>query len=180
MSPKAEKAFEILYQRAATDQERLRLARIQGVLGLSDDDPLWLLFIALGHYQSLYEAMPARIEEAAKRASASQYKQGLRFTLRDMIAAVAITCMAVCGAALGLHKMNSERIAWADIGISSLTDTQRQRLGIIIAEAPYWASVANSNGALWPCIAEQQADSRFSVGGRPAHTCTIGIGNLKP
>lgn len=180
MSSKAEKAIEILLQRAATDAERLRLVRIKDVLGLSDDDPIWLIFIALGHYQALYEVIPARIEEAAKKASAAQHKHGLRFTLRDMTAAVAVTCLVIGGAALGLHKMNSDRLAWADIGLSSLTDTQRQRLGMIIQEAPYWASVSNSNGASWPCISEQQNDSRFNVGGRPVHTCAIGVGNLKP
>ncbi|MBF0268777.1 MAG: hypothetical protein HQL44_09300 [Alphaproteobacteria bacterium] len=180
MSSKAEKAFEIRYQRAATDAERLRLVRIKDALGLSDDDPIWLIFIALGHYQALYEAIPARIEEAAKRASAFQHKRGLRFTLRDLIAAVALTCVVIGGAALGLHQMNSERIAWADIGISSLTDVQLQRLGMIIREAPYWSQVAGNNGASWPCISEQQADSRFTIGGRSTHTCTIGIGNLKP
>lgn len=180
MSPKAEKAFEILLQRAATDAERLRLARIHGVLGLSDDDPIWLIFIALGHYQSLYEAIPQRIEDAARRGAASQHKQGLRFSVRDLIAAVALTCVVIGGAALGLHKMYNERVAWGDVGLSSLTDTQRQRLGMIILEAPYWSQVAGNNGASWPCIAEQQNDSRFNVGGRPVHTCTIGIGNLKP
>lgn len=180
MSKKAEKLFEIQYQRAATDAERLRLVRIKDALGLSDDDPVWLLFIALGHYQSLYEAIPARIEEAAKKASEIQHKRGLRFTLRDLIAAVVVTCLVIGGAALGLHKMNSERMAWANIGISSLSEAQRQRLGMIIQEAPYWSQVAENNGASWPCIVEQQADSRFSVAGRPVHTCAIGIGNLKP
>lgn len=180
MSKKAEKLFEIQYQRAATDAERLRLVRIKDALGLSDDDPVWLLFIALGHYQALYEAIPARIEEAAKKASAFQHKQGLRFTLRDMIVAVVVTCMVIGGAALGLHKMNRERMAWADIGLSSITDAQRQRLGMIIREAPYWSQVAENNGASWPCISKQQADSKFSVADRPVHTCTIGIGNLKP
>ena len=61
-------AFEAAWQRKATPEEADRLHRVQTVLGVKDNDAILVLMVALEHYQGLYSAMPARIEEAARTA----------------------------------------------------------------------------------------------------------------
>lgn len=61
-------AFEAAWQRRATPEEADRLHRVQTVLGVKDNDAILVLMVALEHYQGLYSAMPARIEEAARTA----------------------------------------------------------------------------------------------------------------
>ena len=59
-------AFERLTGRLPTDADVLRLYQVQSTLRLGDNDALWLLFIALNHFQSLYEQIPAQIKETTK------------------------------------------------------------------------------------------------------------------
>lgn len=59
-------AFEAAWKRKATPEEADRLRNVQAVLGVNDNDAILVLMIALEHYQGLYSAMPARIEEAAR------------------------------------------------------------------------------------------------------------------
>ncbi len=61
-------AFEAAWQRRATPEEADRLYRVQSILGVKDNDAILVLMVALEHYQGLYSAMPARIEEAARAA----------------------------------------------------------------------------------------------------------------
>ncbi|TXH12243.1 MAG: hypothetical protein E6R02_05115 [Gammaproteobacteria bacterium] len=61
-------AFEAAWQRRATPEEADRLHRVQSILGVKDNDAILVLMVALEHYQGLYSAMPARIEEAARAA----------------------------------------------------------------------------------------------------------------
>jgi hypothetical protein len=63
-------AFEAAWQRRATPEEADRLHRVQTLLGVKDNDAILVLMVALEHYQGLYSAMPARIEEAARTAAA--------------------------------------------------------------------------------------------------------------
>jgi hypothetical protein len=46
-------AFSKLLGRQATDAERERLHRVRDVLGLGGNDALWLVLLALEHYDSL-------------------------------------------------------------------------------------------------------------------------------
>src|SRR6218665_3340219 len=62
-------AFEAAWQRRATPEEADRLHRVQTVLGVKDNDAILILMVALEHYQGLYSAMPARIEETAQRVA---------------------------------------------------------------------------------------------------------------
>jgi hypothetical protein len=62
---KPDQAFQILYDRAPTDADRLRLMRVKDALGLRDDDDIWAIFIALGHFQALYDEVPEKIVKAA-------------------------------------------------------------------------------------------------------------------
>ncbi len=68
--PELDDAFTRLLGRQATDVERQRLLRVQGALGLRNNDALWLVLIALEHYQELYEQVPAEIRKASEAAVA--------------------------------------------------------------------------------------------------------------
>lgn len=62
-----DESFAKLLGTQATDKDRQDLYRVRDALGLKSNDALWLVLMALQHYQSQYEAFPARIEEAARR-----------------------------------------------------------------------------------------------------------------
>lgn len=56
------KAFEKLMNRQATPAEAKRLEEIRYELGLTEDDAVWLIFIGLEYYLSLYKAQSSTIE----------------------------------------------------------------------------------------------------------------------
>ncbi len=68
-------SFARLLGRQPTDGERQELYRVREALGLKNNDALWLVLMALQHYQSLYEGIPASIKEAAERAAGSAASQ---------------------------------------------------------------------------------------------------------
>ncbi|MFZ3180115.1 MAG: hypothetical protein WA156_07915, partial [Methylocystis silviterrae] len=53
--------FEKLIGRTATETERRQLRRVKEVLGLRDNDALWLVIFALQYYDSLYRQFPKAI-----------------------------------------------------------------------------------------------------------------------
>ena len=59
--------FERLLGYQPSDQERQRLYRVRDALKLKTTDALWLLLMALQHYETIYEKIPARIAEEATR-----------------------------------------------------------------------------------------------------------------
>jgi hypothetical protein len=60
-------SFAQLLGTQPSEKERQDLYRVRDALGLKSNDALWLVLIALQHYQSQYEKFPARIEDAARR-----------------------------------------------------------------------------------------------------------------
>jgi hypothetical protein len=62
-------SFALLLGRQPGDKEKQRLYRVRDALKLKATDAVWLLLMALGHYETLYERIPARIAEAAKDAT---------------------------------------------------------------------------------------------------------------
>ena len=60
-------SFAKLLGTQPTDKDRQDLYRVRDALGLESNDALWLVLMALQHYQSQYETFPARIEDAARR-----------------------------------------------------------------------------------------------------------------
>ncbi|MDE2579095.1 MAG: hypothetical protein KGL46_09840 [Hyphomicrobiales bacterium] len=59
--------FERLLGRATTATEREQLHHVQSVLGLRDNDALWLVLMALQYYESLYRQFPKAIGAEAAR-----------------------------------------------------------------------------------------------------------------
>lgn len=66
--------FSKLLGRQPTDRERHQLYRIRDALEIKNNDALWLVLMALQHYQSMYEQFPSLIESAAHDALAN-FKQ---------------------------------------------------------------------------------------------------------
>jgi Putative transposase/Transposase zinc-binding domain len=62
-----EDAFERLLGHQPSDQERQRLYRVRDALKLKTTDALWVLLMALQHYETVYEKIPARIADEATR-----------------------------------------------------------------------------------------------------------------
>jgi len=70
-----DESFAKLLGRQPSDAERQRLYQVRDALGLRNNDALWLILMALEHYEQLYAGIPERIEEAAKKAARSAAAQ---------------------------------------------------------------------------------------------------------
>jgi hypothetical protein len=88
-------SFARLLGRQPTDKERQDLYRVRDALKLKTTDAVWLLLMALQHYETLYEKIPALIADAARdatkiaRATAeAQAKAAQEETKKALMAAV--------------------------------------------------------------------------------------------
>lgn len=88
--------FSKLLGRQASDSERQQLYRIRDALEIKNNDALWLVLMALQHYQSMYEAFPPLIASAARDALANfkhvadaTAKAAAQTTKADLASAVA-------------------------------------------------------------------------------------------
>jgi hypothetical protein len=61
--------FALLLGRQPSDKERQDLYRVRDALKLKATDAVWLLLMALQHYETLYEEFPARIAAAAREVT---------------------------------------------------------------------------------------------------------------
>ena len=59
-------SFAKLLGRQPSDAERQSLYRVRDALGLKNNDALWLVLMALQHYQGQYEKFPQAIAQSAK------------------------------------------------------------------------------------------------------------------
>jgi hypothetical protein len=68
-------SFAVLLGRLPTDKEKQNLYRARDALKIKETDAVWLLLMALQHYETLYEQIPARIagvtQEVTKAVRAS-------------------------------------------------------------------------------------------------------------
>ena len=60
-----DQSFEKLLGRQPGDAERQQLYRVRDALGLKNNDALWLVLMALQHYQSSFETFPGLISKSA-------------------------------------------------------------------------------------------------------------------
>jgi hypothetical protein len=66
MSSEISDSFAKLLGRQASDAERQQLYKVRDALDLKNNDALWLVLIALQHYQTSYEKIPNAITQASK------------------------------------------------------------------------------------------------------------------
>lgn len=64
-----EDSFGLLLGRQPSAKEKQELYRVRDALKLKATDAVWLLLMALQHYQTLYEEFPARIAGAAQEVT---------------------------------------------------------------------------------------------------------------
>jgi hypothetical protein len=97
-----EEAFGKLLGRQPSDKEKQDLYRTRDALQLRENDALWLLLMALGHYETLYNRLPELIRDTAKatligvkEAADAQMKTSAAVTERELAEAVATTAQRI-------------------------------------------------------------------------------------
>ncbi len=114
-----EESFTKLLGKQPSDQDRQNLYRVRDALGLKNNDALWLVLMALQHYQGLYELFPERISKAAKDTlndfkvtADAVVKASAEAAKADLAQAVATASKEVAEAVAG-----KERLQWLTISI---------------------------------------------------------------
>lgn len=107
-----EDSFAKLLGRQPTDADRQALYRVRDALGLRGNDALWLVLIALQHYQGQYERMPEAIAQASRdilgafRASAeASAKAAAAEAKADLSKAVAAVAQEVAHKVAGAQQL---------------------------------------------------------------------------
>lgn len=87
--------FTKMLGRAPSDAERQTLYRTKDALGIKPNDAIWVILMALGYHQTMYEAMPAKITKTAsdtltafKTAADAEMKASVAATKQDLAAVV--------------------------------------------------------------------------------------------
>ena len=115
--------FATLLGRQPTDKEKQSLYRVRDALKLKATDAVWLLLMALQHYETLYERFPARIGEAAREVT----KSVRDMALAEAQAAAAKTKRALAEAVREAAVASAQRAAgaqlwkWVSIAATTLT-----------------------------------------------------------
>lgn len=65
---KLEESYARLLGRQPSEDERRNLYRVRDALDLRDNDALFVVLMALQHYQTLYESIPNQIAKASEEA----------------------------------------------------------------------------------------------------------------
>jgi hypothetical protein len=168
LTPEATKAFEILYGRAPSDAERVRLLRIKDAIGLRDDDGVWAIFIALGHFQALYEDIPRRIEAAANKTAAAYRVKPTKYAIRDvaLIAAVTIgTSLASIGlTSLGIYSWYRGQV---DLARTEIYAKARQELDRRIGEDEQFIRTLRQSANIQDAFPPGYADRLVNLAAMP-------------
>jgi len=102
-------SFATLLGRLPSDSELQQLYRVRDALGLKNNDALWLVLMALQHYQTQYEEFPARIAKSA-RTTLEEFKAAAdRIIQASSQAAKADLAQAVADAAATVARDTATR-----------------------------------------------------------------------
>ena len=105
-------SFAKLLGRQPSDTERQSLYRVRDALGLKNNDALWLVLMALEHYQGQYEKFPQAIAQAAKDTLVN-FKATADATVKASAeAAKADLAEAVAAAARDVAQNTSRKQMW--------------------------------------------------------------------
>ena len=105
-------SFAKLLGRQPSDTERQNLYRVRDALGLKNNDALWLVLMALEHYQGQYEKFPQAIAQAAKDTLVN-FKATADATVKASAeAAKADLAEAVAAAARDVAQNTSRKQMW--------------------------------------------------------------------
>lgn len=119
--------FTQLLGRQPSDKEKQDLYRTRDVLKVKPTDAVWLLLMVLGHYETLYEQIPARIASAARKvtdgvraAAEAEAKAAQEETKRALMDAVRQAAVRSAAAAAGAQLAKWVSIAGGVICIGLL------------------------------------------------------------
>ena len=104
-----ESSFAMLLGRQPSDKDRQDLYRVRDALKLKANDAVWLLLMALQHYETLYSRHPAVIAETAKEV----VKNVRETALAQARAATAETTKALAQAVAEAATASAKRAAGA-------------------------------------------------------------------
>jgi hypothetical protein len=141
-----EEAFGKLLGRQPSDKERQDLYRTRDALALRDNDALWLLLMALGHYQTLYQGVPERIRETAKEtlsqvkeAADAQMRASAAVTERELAQAIARTADRIAKEAARVRMLRWAVVYLAaSVGALVLVGWSGYRTGAAAGRARGW------------------------------------------
>ncbi|CAA9892577.1 Protein MobE [Candidatus Methylobacter favarea] len=108
-------SFAKLLGRQPSDAERQQLYTVRDALGLKNNDALWLVLMALQHYQDQYETFPKRIAQSAnetlvtfKATAEATVKASAEAAKADLAQAVALAAREVA-----YHTSAKQMWQWA-------------------------------------------------------------------
>jgi hypothetical protein len=108
-------SFALLLGRQPSDRERQNLYRARDALKLKPTDSVWLLLMALEHYETLYRRFPALIADAAKNVTKDIRETAVaqaRAAMADTKKALA-HAVAEAAAASAKRVAGTESLKWA-------------------------------------------------------------------
>ena len=107
-------SFKKLLGRQPNDTDRQDLYRVRDALGLKNNDAIWLVLMALQHYQGQYEEFPQKIATAAKD-TLDKFKETADATVKASVeSAKADLAKAVAASAkeVAHHVAGKEKLQW--------------------------------------------------------------------
>jgi hypothetical protein len=164
-------SFTTLLGRQPTDREKQALYRVRDALKLKATDAVWLLLMALQHYETLYESFPARISEAARDVTKTVRETALVEAQSAAAQTKKALAQAVREAAVASAKRAAGAQLWKWVSIAATTAT--------LSIATGWTSAtkrcANTAAAAsWASTPEGQLAYGLAEAGsiRELATCT--------
>ena len=105
-------SFAKLLGRQPSDAERQKLYTVRDALGLKNNDALWLVLMALQHYQDQYERFPNAIALAAKETLANFKATADTLIMASVAAAKADLAKAVVQTAQDVANYTAQKQMW--------------------------------------------------------------------
>src|SRR5262245_19089048 len=113
-------AFAQLLGRQPQEQEIQSLYRVRDALGIDNNDAMWLVLMALEHYEVLYRQIPGQIEAAASNIL-EHYKEASELAIRASVEQTkAELAEAVSRSARELARNVSRKQAWQWMSVGLL------------------------------------------------------------
>ncbi|MGS3131390.1 DUF6753 family protein [Aeromonas caviae] len=116
-------SFAKLLGRQPNDKERQDLYRVRDALGLKSNDAIWLVLMALQHYQTQYEKIPMAVKAASTAAlndfatGAENALEGVKQqTISDLSVAVGKAAQKIAG-----DTASAQKWKWVSICMVSVT-----------------------------------------------------------
>ena len=115
-----ENQFKALLGRAPSERERDNLRRVRDVLELSENDGLWMVLFALQYYDSAYEEMPGKIQNASEailkdfRDTAQRVADAAAAKSRDSLAQL----VADAAGRISYAQVRKSVVRWSAIAIA--------------------------------------------------------------